>query len=44
MGATGICAFYNEEVHRYLNLGPEGGQVVYYFAIGYPVPDPDLEA
>ncbi len=50
MGATGIGAFYDEEVHRYLNLGPEAGskltlgQVVYHFAIGYPVPDPRLEA
>jgi nitroreductase len=44
MGATGIGAFYDEEVHRYLNLSPEAGQVVYHFAIGYPVPDPRLEA
>lgn len=44
LGATGIGAFYDEEVHRYLNLGPEQGQVVYHFAIGYPVPDPRLEA
>jgi SagB-type dehydrogenase family enzyme len=44
LGATGIGAFYDEEVHRYLNLTPEQGQVVYHFAIGYPVPDPRLEA
>lgn len=50
MGATGIGAFYDEEVHRYLNLRPEAGpnptfgQVVYHFAIGYPTPDPRLEA
>ncbi len=44
LGATGIGAFYDEEVHRYLNLRPEYGQVVYHFAIGYPVPDPRLEA
>ena len=44
LGATGIGAFYDEEVHHYLNLGPEQGQVVYHFAIGYPVPDPRLEA
>ncbi|HUA20161.1 MAG TPA: SagB/ThcOx family dehydrogenase [Bryobacteraceae bacterium] len=44
LGATGIGAFYDEEVHRYLNLQPEQGQVVYHFAIGYPVPDPRLEA
>ena len=44
LGATGIGAFYDEEVHRYLNLAPEQGRVVYHFAIGYPVPDPRLEA
>ena len=44
LGATGIGAFYDEEVHRYLNLAPEQGQVVYHFAIGYPVLDPRLEA
>jgi len=44
LGATGIGAFYDEEVHRYLNLAPEQGSVVYHFAIGYPVPDPRLEA
>ena len=44
LGATGIGAFYDEEVHRYLNLATEKVQVVYHFAIGYPVPDPRLEA
>jgi len=44
LGATGIGAFYDQEVHRYLNLTPEQGQVVYHFAIGYPVPDPRLGA
>ncbi|MGI8961310.1 MAG: SagB/ThcOx family dehydrogenase [Bryobacteraceae bacterium] len=44
LGATGIGAFYDDEVHRYLNLTPEQGQVVYHFAIGYPVPDPRLSA
>jgi len=44
LGATGIGAFYDEEVHRYLNLAPEQGQVVYHFAIGFPVPDTRLEA
>jgi SagB-type dehydrogenase family enzyme len=44
LGATGIGAFYDEQVHRYLNLPPEQGQVVYHFAIGYPVPDPRLES
>jgi SagB-type dehydrogenase family enzyme len=42
--ATGIGAFLDERVNRYLNLSPELGQVVYHFAIGYPVPDPRLEA
>jgi SagB-type dehydrogenase family enzyme len=44
LGATGIGAFYDEEVHRYLNLAPKQGQVVYHFAIGYPVPDSRLES
>jgi SagB-type dehydrogenase family enzyme len=44
LGATGIGAFYDEEVHRYLNLTHGQGQVVYHFAIGYPIPDPRLEA
>jgi len=44
LGATGIGAFYDEEVHRYLHLSPEQGQVVYHFAIGYPVADPRLNA
>jgi SagB-type dehydrogenase family enzyme len=43
LGATGIGAFYDDEVHRYLNLAPQQ-QVVYHFAIGYPVPDVRLEA
>ncbi|HLW98569.1 MAG TPA: SagB/ThcOx family dehydrogenase [Candidatus Acidoferrales bacterium] len=42
--ATGIGAFFDDEVHRYLGIGPELGQVVYHFAIGYPVRDPRLEA
>ena len=44
LGATSIGAFYDEEVHRYLHVTPEQGQVVYHFAIGYPVPDPRLQA
>ncbi len=44
LGATGIGAFYDEEVHRHLNLEPDQGQVVYHFAIGYPVPDPRVSA
>jgi SagB-type dehydrogenase family enzyme len=42
--ATGIGAFFDDEVNRYLGLSPELGQVVYHFAIGYPVPDARLEA
>src|ERR1700733_10241237 len=42
--ATGIGAFFDDRVNRYLDLSPELGQVVYHFAIGYPVPDPRLEA
>jgi SagB-type dehydrogenase family enzyme len=44
LGATGIGAFFDDQVHRYLNLAPEDGRVVYHFAIGYPVPDPRLSA
>jgi SagB-type dehydrogenase family enzyme len=44
LGATGIGAFYDDEVHRHLNLEPDQGQVVYHFAIGYPVPDPRVSA
>ena len=44
LGATGIGAFFDDEVHSYLHLAPAQGQVVYHFAIGYPVPDPRLEA
>jgi SagB-type dehydrogenase family enzyme len=42
LGATGIGAFYDDEVHRYLNLEPGQGQVVYHFAIGYPIIDSRL--
>jgi SagB-type dehydrogenase family enzyme len=44
LGATGIGAFYDEEVNRYLDVAPEQRQVVYHFAIGYPIPDSRLEA
>lgn len=40
--ATGIGAFFDDEVHRYLGLSPDQGQVIYHFAIGYPVHDPRL--
>jgi len=41
--STGIGAFFDDQVHRYLDISPEDGQVVYHFAIGYPVPDPRVE-
>jgi len=44
LGATGIGAFYDDEVHRHLELTQKQGQVVYHFAIGYPVPDPRITA
>jgi SagB-type dehydrogenase family enzyme len=44
LGATGIGAFFDDEVHEYLGLGPGDGQAVYHFAIGYPAPDPRLDA
>jgi nitroreductase len=44
LSATGIGAFYDDELHRHLNLIPEQGLVVYHFAIGYPVPNPRLSA
>jgi SagB-type dehydrogenase family enzyme len=43
LGATGIGAFFDDEVHAWLNLDPSR-KVVYHFAIGYPVPDPRLGA
>ncbi|MBI2679516.1 MAG: SagB/ThcOx family dehydrogenase [Candidatus Solibacter usitatus] len=44
LGATGIGAFFDDQVHRYLEIAPEQGQVIYHFAIGYPVHDPRLDA
>jgi len=43
-GATGIGAFYDDEVHRHLNLTTKREQAIYHFAIGYPVPDPRVSA
>ena len=40
--STGIGAFYDDDVHRFLNLTPSEGQVIYHFAIGRAVPDPRL--
>lgn len=39
LGATGIGAFFDDEVHHYLGIDGGQRQVVYHFAIGYPVPD-----
>lgn len=44
LGATGIGAFFDDEVRRYLTLTPGPSQtVVYHFSIGYPVPDYRIE-
>ncbi len=44
LGATGIGAFFDDEVNRYLELASDQGQVVYHFAVGHPVPDPRVGA
>lgn len=41
--STGIGAFYDDEVHRYLGIDPGEGQVVYHFACGYAVTDDRLD-
>ncbi|MCU1274010.1 MAG: SagB/ThcOx family dehydrogenase [Bryobacterales bacterium] len=41
--ATGIGAFFDDEVHRYLGLAPDQRQVIYHFAIGNAVADPRLQ-
>lgn len=41
--STGIGAFFDDQVHRYLDLEPAEGQVVYHFACGYAVRDERLE-
>jgi SagB-type dehydrogenase family enzyme len=41
LGATGIGAFFDDDVNRYLNLA-EGRQVIYHFAVGYPISDPRI--
>ena len=43
-GATGIGAFFDDRVHEYLGLDESRGQVVYHFAIGYPVVDTRVQA
>ena len=52
--ATGIGAFYDDDVHRYLGFLDEEAksadaralprQVIYHFAVGRAVPDPRIEA
>lgn len=41
--STGIGAFYDDQVHRALDLAEDQGQVVYHFACGYAVRDPRLD-
>ncbi|MBS1830883.1 MAG: SagB/ThcOx family dehydrogenase [Acidobacteria bacterium] len=40
--STGIGAFYDDSVHRYLDLDGEHHQVVYHFACGHAITDPRL--
>jgi SagB-type dehydrogenase family enzyme len=40
--STGIGAFYDDAVHRYLDIEPGQGQVIYHFACGYAVKDERL--
>ncbi len=40
--ATGIGAFYDDHVHRWLEIEADAGQVVYHFAIGEAIPDTRL--
>ncbi len=42
LNATGMGAFYDDEVHRYLGITREEGQVIYHFAVGKAVPDDRL--
>lgn len=41
--STGIGAFHDDQVHRYLQIPPDQGQVIYHFACGYAVKDDRLE-
>lgn len=40
--STGIGAFYDDSVHRYLDIEQEQGQVIYHFACGFAIDDPRL--
>ena len=42
--STGIGAFFDDDVNRYLEIDRSQGQVIYHFAIGHAVRDPRLEA
>jgi len=42
LNATGIGAFYDDDVNRHLALAAPATQVVYHFAVGRAVPDPRL--
>jgi SagB-type dehydrogenase family enzyme len=42
LNATGMGAFYDNEVHKYLGIPPEQGQVIYHFAVGRAVSDDRL--
>jgi SagB-type dehydrogenase family enzyme len=44
LSATGIGAFFDDEVNRYLALPSDKEQVVYHFAVGHAVPDPRVSA
>ncbi|MFI5175033.1 MAG: SagB/ThcOx family dehydrogenase [Terriglobia bacterium] len=40
--ATGIGAFYDEDVHNFLQIRPGHGQVIYHFSVGHAVLDDRL--
>ncbi|PYT25550.1 MAG: hypothetical protein DMG57_24575 [Acidobacteria bacterium] len=42
--STGIGAFFDDDVNRYLEIDRSQGQVIYHFACGYAVTDARLEA
>jgi SagB-type dehydrogenase family enzyme len=44
LNATGIGAFFDDEVNRYLQVLSDQEQVVYHFAVGHAVPDPRVSA
>ena len=44
LNATGIGAFFDDDVNRYLKLPSDQEQVVYHFAVGHAVPDPRISA